>query len=185
MGRRGPPPQPTKIRELHGNAGKRALNKSEPIAVAGDVTRPRWLKGRTRAASIWSDLSERLRDMKVLTPADEVGLALLCAEVADYIDCRDQVRSEGRTYESVRYSTEEVVDEGAGEDAEPDKIQVVRKIMRAHPLLATMAAKRTFIRGMMQEFGLTPSARSRIATDPALGDDDGFEKFLQGGAQSA
>lgn len=183
MGRRGPPPKPTPLRKLTGNASKRRLNEREPPAgEEGEISRPRWLRGRTRGAAIWVELSDRLSAMKVLTPADELALGVLCAEFADYLDSRDQVREEGRTYESVRYSMEEIIDAEKDEAAgEPQKAKVARRIMRAHPLLTIQAARRTWIRGMMQEFGLTPSARSRVVGGEKQAEGDDFaSKYLSG-----
>ena len=43
MGRRGPPPKPTRIRLLQGNPSKRPINKREPKPPDGSPRCPAWL----------------------------------------------------------------------------------------------------------------------------------------------
>jgi P27 family predicted phage terminase small subunit len=192
MGRRGPPPKPTPLRKLQGNASKRKLNEREPqvppVTDAGQVRRPRWIKRRTAAATIWDELAERLVGMKVLTRADETALALLCDAIAELRECLERVRAEGRTYESVRIEEKQVCGECDGMDGHDDQcsgegeqqpVRVLRKMIRSHPLLPTIGTLRTHIRGMLQEFGITPSARARVATGDEDTDDDFASKYLR------
>jgi len=81
MGRRGPKPQPTTLRVLRGNPGKRALNPAEPTpAPARSVKTPKWLTGR--AAKIWRELAPKLHAAGLLTDLDVRQLAMLCAHWA-------------------------------------------------------------------------------------------------------
>ena len=43
MGKRGPRPQPTQLRLVRGNPGKRAINKLEPKPDGGIPAKPAWL----------------------------------------------------------------------------------------------------------------------------------------------
>ena len=191
-GRRGPAPKPSALRKLQGNPAKRALNPREPTPPAADakeIRRPRWIRARTRAAAHWDELVERLTGMKVLTRADETALALLCDALAELRECVDQVRREGRTYESVRVEEKTICSEcGAMGDehtpacsgeAEKQTVQIVRRIMRAHPLLPTIGTLRTHITRMLQEFGLTASARARVSASEEEPADDAIDELLK------
>jgi phage terminase small subunit len=77
MGRRGPAPQPTKLKLLRGNPGKRALNdrEPEPEPLASSEC-PAHLKGDAR--SLWNSIVKPLVACAVITVVD-VGVAeMLC-----------------------------------------------------------------------------------------------------------
>lgn len=148
MGRRGPPPDPSAMRLLKGNPGKRQVNKAEPMPPAGRTKPPSWLKGRARR--LWGRIAPILSRMKVLTSADPHALALLCDAYAEYLDARDVVRAEGSVYESRHIQTDK------------DGHMIERIIIRPRPEVAIASDAWKRIRAMMQEFGLTPSSRSRI-----------------------
>lgn len=166
MGRRGPPPKPTALRKLTGNAGKRKLNKNEPVPPPGPTDPPPWLDGL--ALEIWGRLAPIVRAMKVLDTSDVDALALLCDVYADYLDARAFVKKHGRTY---------TVSVQVGTDPETgDPVIEQRYRVRPEVVITQEAWKR--IRPMMQEFGMTPSARSRVTAKSAA-DDDPVESWMK------
>lgn len=182
LGRRGPPPTPSNLVKLRGNPGKRPINKSEPTPPPGIAQPPEWLKHRGKR--LWHLIAPVLDEMGVLTSADPHALALLCDAYAEYIECREVVRAEGRTYESISYEDDgEVIGESEDGATLVKEVTVVRRMVRARPEVAMAADAWRRIRAMMQEFGLTPSSRSRIATRPAE-DEDEFEAFTRGHQQA-
>jgi P27 family predicted phage terminase small subunit len=168
MGKRGPPPTPTSIRLLRGNPSGRALNKDEPIPPEGVAKPPDWLTGRSK--ELWTRIAPILTRMKVLTSADPDALALLCDAYAEYLGARDVVRGEGATYESRQFQMDE-----AG--------NTVEKVMiRPRPEVAMAQDAWKRVRQMMQEFGLTPSSRSRIEVPGATEEADPFVAWRQRGS---
>jgi P27 family predicted phage terminase small subunit len=85
MAKRGPQPKPTKLKELHGNPGKRALPKSEPepAPVLLGVEPPEYLSEIAREE--WRRLSPELIRLGLLTVADFAAFAGYCVAYADFI----------------------------------------------------------------------------------------------------
>ena len=80
MGRRGPPPKPTKLKLLAGNPGKRPLNRREPQPRKTTPRCPAWLGKEARA--VWKRMVPELRRMGVLTVIDGEALAAFCQTYA-------------------------------------------------------------------------------------------------------
>lgn len=154
---RGRKPTPTALKIVKGNPGRRPLNKHEPKAKRGVPPKPAWLKGV--AVDCWTELCILLNNMQVLTLPDGPALALLCATYEDYRTARDAVEDHGQTYES---ETEHGV------------------IIRARPEVMIMSDAAKRLRALMVEFGLTPSARSRVKADNGVPEDP-LDSFLGGG----
>ncbi|KKM86469.1 hypothetical protein LCGC14_1278650, partial [marine sediment metagenome] len=149
---------------LKGNPGKRPINKAEPKPPVGDVRAPRWLSPKGGWA--WRRIAPVLREMGLLTTADPHALALLCEAYAEYVEAREVVNRDGSTYESTRLC-------GKGEDT------FVVTMVRARPEVAIASDAWKRVRTMMQEFGMTPSSRSRISSSEK-DDRDEFDRFLSG-----
>jgi P27 family predicted phage terminase small subunit len=148
------------MKSLRGNPGRRPLNQREPKAQRGQPPRPNWLGKRGNEA--WVELSQLLDGMQVLTLPDGPALALLCATYDDYREARDVVDEHGMTYESQNTLTGAV-------------------IVRPRPEVAIMSDAAKRMRNLLVEFGLTPSARSRLHVGGDLPVDP-LEEFLHGGA---
>lgn len=86
----GPPPQPTNLRILRGNPGKRPINDAEPKPAKAKLTPPRWLpQGKPRA--YWREHAPMLSQTGLLTEADRLSLAILCNEQHVYLSTEDEV----------------------------------------------------------------------------------------------
>lgn len=81
MGRRGPAPEPTALKLLKGNPGKRAINHDEPVLPAADVKPPKALKGR--ALAVWKDLATVLTTAGLLKASDWPVFRVWCKLVAE------------------------------------------------------------------------------------------------------
>lgn len=136
----GPPPTPTSLKLLRGNPGKRALNKQEPTPDSLEKGPPAWLDAR--AKSLWRELEPMLTRTRVLTEADRRSLELLCDAYSEYRAAREFCRKNGTSYE-----------------AETDRGRSVTRV-RAEVGIYQDAWKR--VRAMLQEFGMTPAARSKV-----------------------
>jgi len=69
-------PQPTALKVLRGNPGKRKPNPHEPVPPAGEVTTPRTLSQGARR--VWAELAPIALAMRTLTTADVRAFATLC-----------------------------------------------------------------------------------------------------------
>lgn len=77
MGRRGPQPQPTKLKLLRGNPGKRPLNDEEPEPEPLPSSAcPKHLKGDARTT--WNNLIKPLIECGVITVVDVGVVEMLC-----------------------------------------------------------------------------------------------------------
>lgn len=84
MGRRGPKPQPTALRLLKGNPGKRAINHNEPVLPPGgddDWACPSHLKGLAKKE--WERQVPDLRAAGVLKLAHRTQFASYCEAYAE------------------------------------------------------------------------------------------------------
>lgn len=91
MGKRGPKPEPTALKVLKGNPGKRPLNDSEPQPV-GDAQCPDWISEDSR--KYWEYIVSVLSSVPgLLTIADSASLALMADTLALYR--RAQMEVEG------------------------------------------------------------------------------------------
>lgn len=132
MGRRGPQPEPTALRLIKGNPGKRAINKAEPkleIAPAS-VPPPKHLKGISAAE--WNRLYDELVEKGILTIGDLTRFEDYCLTLGKL-----------REYERL------------AEQAGPD-VAIIKGYHNATLKL------RGQLRQLAADIGLTPASRSGI-----------------------
>ena len=150
MGTTGPTPKPTALKVLQGNPGKRALPKGEPKPAAGRLpSAPRWLSDEAKRE--WKRLAPRLHAVGLLTEVDGLALAMLCEAFAQYMAAKTVVDSEGMLLVSEKGNSYQ------------------------HPAAGLMTQARGELMKWAREFGMTPSARTRIVVDtgseePSLAD---------------
>lgn len=165
-------PKPTAVRKLHGNAGKRALNEAEPIAPPGDPEMPKDLP--KAAAAEWKRILPELRALGVLSTIDRAALAAYCHAYARWFEAERQIRRVGIVVrEPVLHSG--VVLKG-----------IVR--LKKNPAVTVSEAAMKIMKSFLIEFGMTPAARSRLATNPderGRKTVDPAEKYFAGAGRSS
>lgn len=139
MGRRGPAPTPTAIKKLRGNPGKRPLNRAEARPAGRIPSAPRWLSKEGKKE--YRKLARLLLGTGLLTEIDGVALAMMC-EALDVYRRAKEAMGEERVFV--------VSDKGNSYQ---------------HPALGVMSSARGEVLKWAREFGMTPSARSRIAVE--------------------
>ena len=138
MGRRGPPPQPTKLKLLRGNPGKRKLNAAEPEPELKAPDCPKWL---TKVAKEeWDRVIPELLRLQVISGLDRAALAGYCQSYANWRHAQGILKRFGMTFTT-------------------DKGYVGQR-----PEVAIAQRERQIMRQFQQELGLTPSSRSRVST---------------------
>lgn len=153
MATRGRKPTPTRLKELKGNPGKRALNGGEPVPPVGKPTCPRHIAGEGRKE--WARITRLLDEMRLLSKAEGPALALYCQMYERWVEAEGNVKKFGMIIP--------VGENGA--------LQLSPYVSIANQAMAQMQR-------LLCEFGLTPSSRSRIKLPPAKKESK-FESFMQ------
>jgi P27 family predicted phage terminase small subunit len=143
MGRRGPAPEPTALKRLRGNPGKRALNKEEPRPATTMPRCPAHLGKEARAE--WRRVARGLHEAGLLTQIDRAALAVYCQAWERWVRAEAQVARHG-----------EVVKTIAGNVMQNPYLSIANRSMKQ-------------MRDMARELGMTPSARSQIRVQPPEG----------------
>lgn len=158
MGKRGPAPKPTAIKQLQGTYRADRAPDNEPAPEQGVPQPPRWLSRKAKVA--WRELAAELDAMQVLTLADRAAMVMLCDAYADYRELRELVQEHGRGYSF--YNAQ-----GS-------------KVFRARPEVAMANERWSQIHKMLKEFGLTPSARTRVEAIGGGKEEDPYQAYLDG-----
>lgn len=140
-----PRPKPTALKLITGNAGKRALNKKEPTPARIIPPYPEHLNEYGRIA--WDKIVVILDKMGVLTEADGYALERLCDCYADILVCRDLLARDGWTYTNITSMGDTLI--------------------KANPAAGQLRAADAQFKSYLIEFGLTPSARSKVQSSNA------------------
>ena len=143
MGRRGPPPTPSHVLRLRGS-WRGDLNRNEPTLEPGRPRCPTWLATEAKAA--WKQLVPQLEQIGILTRIDGHALAVLCQTWARWRKAEQFIQDHGETY-PVKHTD-----------------GTVRYLKKFPQVTIAESSARTLSR-FMQEFGLTPSARTRIRVE--------------------
>ena len=141
MGRRGPPPKPTALKLLQGNPGKRRINTREPKPDRSVPRCPSWLT--PGAKRVWQRLVPQLGKMGMLTVVDQDALAAYCQTYARWRAAEEYLAKHGDVY-----------------PLRDDRGKI--RYMQQFPQVAIARNLLLTLRAYQQEFGLTPSSRSRI-----------------------
>lgn len=143
------PIKPSNLKLVEGNRGKRALAKQEPDPVyLDDLAPPTWLSAA--AATVWCELAPRLRSQRLLTVVDIDALAMGCVALA-------QFRAAHGHLDETLVKPSKPGDALTG--AEPRG-----EHLNPWLVVQSMAFKQAMT--VLREFGMSPSARTRIAIQP-------------------
>lgn len=144
MGRRGPPPRPTRLKLLANTWRADRAVPHEPEPKAGIPRAPKHLSKGARAA--WPKFAKLLNDMGVLSVADGIALERVCETYAETVTAR-------RTLDAAGWYTTVATKSGTYETRHP-AVQVLQQADRR-------------LRAWLAEFGLTPAARTRVSAAEA------------------
>ena len=136
MGTRGRKPKPTALKVLEGNPGKRPLNKNEPVPEKKAPKCPSWLE--PEAKKEWRRMSKILEVLGILTEIDSSAFCGYCQAYARWKEAEEFLTKHGTIFKTPS-----------------GYIQQVPQVSIAQTYLKIM-------KDFCTEFGLTPSARSRI-----------------------
>jgi len=152
---------PTELKKQRGTLRKDRMNENEPKLPSVIPPIPTWLSEDGQKA--FSELSNLLHDMSVLTQADELALTLLCDAYSEYKRAKEVVNELGATME---------VTSREGNS---------KSVIRPEVQIANQSFVRVF--QLLKEFGLTPSSRAKVNAIENQGNtpDVKIENFFNGG----
>lgn len=151
--------QPTALKKLRNNPGKRKLNKKEPKPLIGAPPMPEHLSKLAKAA--WRRLVPILLSMKVLTVADGDALAGYCTSIEQWILANGAIGKYGILIAELDERT------GTGN-------------VKTNPAVRVRSDALRHMRSFESEFGLTPASRSKLQIHADSEEADPFEDFLSG-----
>jgi P27 family predicted phage terminase small subunit len=137
---KGRKPTPSYLKAVTGTDRADRRNAAEPRPGQFGAKAPAHLSNGAR--EVWDDVVGILCRMGVLTEADALAVELLCEARSDWVSARAIIREHGgETY---------VTDSG---------------LIKAHPAVAMRNDAARRMQSLFSEFGMTPSARSRVAVE--------------------
>lgn len=159
----GRKPKPTKLKMLIGNPGKRKLNDSEPVSEVVCPDPPEHLSAEAKGA--WVSFAKSLHDSQILTTLDLSSLELVCVTYA---------RWRKAAAELDRWLTEDKPKVSGGL-----LVFSATSGVTANPLIRIESNLADLLRKLLVEFGMTPSARSRVHAEGGKAKVDPTEKYFK------
>lgn len=156
MGRRGPPPTPTRVLQMRGTYRNDRHGGVEPTGRALVKVPPPPKELSDAAKKFWRRVARHLITVKLLTDGDLFALEGYVLAYERATEAEAIVRTEGRT-----------VTTSQGK--------------KRHPELVTAEKARADMRRYEQEFGLTPSARTRVKDAPEAPKDPAADPWAKVG----
>lgn len=150
-------PKPTALKLIAGTSGKRKAKTTEAKPSPGIPVCPAHLGDTARKA--WAVLAPMLYRLGLLSELDGHALERLCSCYAEILECQALIEKFGRTYSSVGTA-------GAS-------------LVKAHPAVGQLNAADQRFKAYLVEFGLTPSARTRVNATPAKAEENPFLRHVR------
>ena len=159
MAQRGRKPKPTAMKVLEGNPGKRDLNTGEPTPRKRAPRCPSWLE--EEAKKEWKRMCRQLEQLGILTEIDMAAFAGYCQAYARWNEAEEFISKHGT-----------IVKTPSGYWQQVPQVSIAQTYLK-------------IMNKFCEQFGLTPSARSRIVADKEKDkQDDEMELLLiQGGGK--
>ncbi|MDO5331539.1 MAG: phage terminase small subunit P27 family [Bacillota bacterium] len=136
MATKGRKPKPTAMKMLEGNPGKRPLNLKEPVPEKKLPKCPDWLEDEAKAE--WKRLCKGLFNMGLLTEYDMATFASYCQAYARWKEAEEFISQHGTIVKTKTGYWQQV------------------------PQVSISHSNQKIMMQAAAEFGLTPSARSRL-----------------------
>ena len=160
MAQRGRKPKPTAVKQLEGNPGKRKLNRDEPKPENKAPKCPSWLD--KEAKKEWRRTARQLEQLGILTEVDMAAFAGYCQAYARWKEAEEFITKHGT-----------IVKTPSGYWQQVPQVSIAQTYLK-------------IMNRFCEQFGLTPSARSRISTDNGqLDADDPMELILLSGGKKS
>lgn len=191
MSTRGRKPKPTNLKLVQGNPGKRPINKGEPKPPAGDaLTPPAFLNAPAKVE--WARVLGDLQRCGLVTTIDRAALAGYCQAYGTWAECDKALKAaakldRARAKEALALLAPEDKIGRAAVDAQLAAAGLLATTTNGNVIQSVLLGSRNRAMELClkfgAEFGMTPSARSRI--DVSIGDSAPAAGQGQGQGQQA
>lgn len=152
MAKCGKKPLPTQLKIVKGTAQSCRINAKEPKPASDQIKMPVGLS--TEAKKHWKQVVKQLNEARIITNLDSVALGMYCEEYATWSTAHAAIAKHGS-----------VIKGKGGFPVQSPYMNIANKAFE-------------HMRGMLIEFGMTPSSRTRISTvDDGKEDDDPWSKL--------
>jgi len=152
MAERGRKPTPTAIKVLEGNPGKRPLNTNEPKPNKKAPRCPSWLE--EEAKKEWKRLAKQMEQLGILTEIDMAAFAGYCQAYARWKEAEEFISKHGT-----------IVKTPSGYWQQVPQVSIAQTYLK-------------IMNRFCEQFGLTPSSRSRIVANDDDKESDEMELLL-------
>lgn len=152
MGARGPKTKPTALKLAEGNPGKRALPRNEPKPPPALPDPPDFLNEYAREE--WDRVAETLFRVGTLTRIDQSMLACYCTAFARWRQAEEDLERMAQSDPSTHGTV----------------IRTKKGNLVQNPLVGVANTARLHMQRLAAEFGLSPSARTQIESNPFFDD---------------
>jgi P27 family predicted phage terminase small subunit len=160
MPKPGARPKPTVLKQLHGDIHKARWNKNEPKPAVSRPTCPQHLSPSARYQ--WGIIVPELLKLGLLTNIDRAELAMYCQAWGDWADARKELNKLTKM--------------------SPNRMAFLYKTTNGNlvvnPLMFVANKAEERMQKYLIEFGMTPSSRTRIATDVRPESEDPIDQIL-------
>lgn len=150
---RGRKPKPPQLRLIEGNPGKRALKSAPMPPVSVGMTPPAHLNAD--AKRYWRSLLPELEVLGLLAKIDRAAIAVVCQSYGVWADSERRLRAYNAS--------------PAGQKVGAYLVETAGGTIMQHPLVNIAREARRDVVRFSVEFGMTPSARSRVDVTAGLG----------------
>ncbi len=185
-GQQGRKPLPENVKRLRGTLRDDRVNDEAPTPPPPPPGKtvsqmvPAWV-GKGRARTHWRAIAPVLERMGVLNTSDITALGMLCEVLAEWAEARAIVRELGMTYvtTTAKAHTRRVLagDDDPEEDEDVFDPTAFTTMIRPRPEVAIAADAWRRAKQMLQEFGMTPSAITRLKVEQESEGDEFDEVF--------
>lgn len=155
MAQRGRKPKPTAIKIIEGNPGKRPLNEFEPKPKKKAPRCPSWLENDAKKE--WRRMAKQMEHLGTLTEIDMAAFAGYCQAYARWKEAEEFITKHGA-----------IVKTPSGYWQQVPQVSIAQTYLK-------------IMNKFCEQFGLTPSSRTRIITDSSEKEDDKMELLLFNG----
>jgi P27 family predicted phage terminase small subunit len=157
---RGRKPRPTAMKELEGNPGKRKLNLNEPKPSKKAPECPDWLDDEAKKE--WGRMVWQLELLGIITEIDRAAFAAYCQAYSRWKEAEEFITKHGT-----------IVKTPSGYWQQVPQVSIAQTYLK-------------LMHKFCEQFGLTPSSRSRIVADIGSADeDDPMELILMRGGKAS
>ena len=157
MAQRGRKPKPTALKLLEGNPGGRPLNTNEPQPQKKAPRCPAWLEDEAKRE--WKRMGKVLEQMGLLTEMDMAAFAGYCQAYARWKEAEEFISQHGT-----------IVKTPSGYWQQVPQVSIAQTYLK-------------IMNKFCEQFGLSPSARSRIVTGQGDTEEDPMELMLMMGGK--